>query len=327
MIKSESELRAFFDETLVADVKKANAAWQENRKNAGVLLLVAVGIYIIYRLFGQSMATWLNVCLWILLILLAVIGVATYIFRYEESRKIFVSTIAPKVIEWLPETSPDSRLKLFPEKIVDEGDYFAANVYPGGCYVNGKYLIEGVISKVRIRLGEVHGQTRFRNGVREDRNDFCGLVLKMSFHKNHQYHHYIIDSRRAKKGINCVKNNVIKVKNPQVVSTLENNDFNRSYTVFSENDTELRYLLSPALMEQLVNVRKKMNCIVNISLPGCFKDSSIHILMDGYTDILGAEKLKNIDFDSILTLYRKIVPVLHLVHYLNLDTRIWSKSF
>ncbi len=327
MIKSEDELRDFYNSTLAHRVEEVNATVKKNCRTACVFLLFSLGFYVSYWLWGDFFATWGTICIWALLLICAFLSLAYYWGRYEKCTQVFVQEIVPKIIEWLPRDKQNSKLKFYWKKTVDEGDYYAVNVYPGGAKIEGRYLIEGMLAKVPLRFGEVHKQIRYRNGNKEERSDFCGLVIKLSFNKIFHRHHYIIDKIRDKHGISCVKNNVIKVQNPKIINDWENVDFDRAFTVFSEDDTEARYLLSPTLMEQLVNIRRRLQCVTNVAFPGWRRDSAIHILLDGYTDILCLNNLKKVDFEAVLRMYRRIVPILYLVSYLDLEQRLWSKTF
>ncbi len=328
MIKSEEELRIFYDEVLAPKAAEANLKIGKNLKIAGIYLLIFLVATGIYYCFHSRMATLVNIFLWVIMLFCGFATLCVYVTRHSDTRDSFVKVIVPRLIAWLPRNPENSELTFYLSGIVDLNDYCSANVYPGGCRdIGGQYRIEGVLENVSLRFGEVHSQLRRVDGKVDTHYDFCGLVIKLSFNKNFNRRHYIIDKKREKEGIECVKNNGIEVKDPKIVKGLEDIEFNRRFTVFSEDETEARYLLSPSFMAKLVAVRNKLRCPVCATFPGWRRDSVIHILLSGYTDILDVKYFKKADFDAVLKTYRKIVPILHLVQYFDLDQRLWSKTF
>ena len=102
---------------------------------------------------------------------------------------------------------------------------------------------------------------------------------------------------------------------------LEDPNFSKHFNVFSEDDVEARYLLTPTFIEKFTKLKK----IMKASLVKCsFYDNSIMIAVTSDKDFFELGNLyKNVgDISTIKNFYDDISIILELIDYFNLDTRI-----
>lgn len=104
---------------------------------------------------------------------------------------------------------------------------------------------------------------------------------------------------------------------------LENQQFEKLFAVYSTNQTEARYILTPTMMEAMVNIQTKIGKKLYVSFVGnrvycgvCFNKSLFEprVLQSGVR-FADAEFMYNIF--SLIEL---------LIHQMNLNTRIWTKE-
>ena len=104
-------------------------------------------------------------------------------------------------------------------------------------------------------------------------------------------------------------------------SNLENNKFEDLYDVFGENEQEIRYLLTPKLMEKLVDLQIKSKNQINIS----FVNSKIFIAIPFSKKLFEPSKKSSIK-KTLKNHYQLLELVIGIVEELDLNTRIWTKK-
>ncbi|MDE7074733.1 MAG: DUF3137 domain-containing protein [Odoribacter sp.] len=134
---------------------------------------------------------------------------------------------------------------------------------------------------------------------------------------------FIADFNKDFRGETLVyRNSWIKFGRGQRVK-LENPNFEKQFDVFSTDQVEARYILTPNLMERLLELDARFPGKITVS----FRDSSVIIAIPDSTNhfeagiwkcLLKSNKLER-EFGTLVSLFR-------IVHDLNLNLRIWTKD-
>jgi ABC-type long-subunit fatty acid transport system fused permease/ATPase subunit len=116
--------------------------------------------------------------------------------------------------------------------------------------------------------------------------------------------------------------NSINHSDKEVVK-LEDPEFAKYFTVYSEDQVNARYILSTNLMRQLVNFKKKVRKNFYIS----FVEDMIYIAIE-YPDGLFEPNLYRsmLRFAPLREYFEAIQLILGLVEELNLDRQIWKAN-
>ena len=97
--------------------------------------------------------------------------------------------------------------------------------------------------------------------------------------------------------------------------TLEDIIFNRIYDVYSDDEVEARFLLNPAFMEKLSNL-KKLCCGRRVGV-SCFADNLIIMVeAPGGAFNLGSIFSTIMDKERIFEVYNEIITIVNLVEYM-----------
>lgn len=102
---------------------------------------------------------------------------------------------------------------------------------------------------------------------------------------------------------------------------LENKDFEDLYDVYGDDQQEIRYLLTPSLMEKLVDLQLKTKYNINIS----FVKSKIFIAIPFAEALFEANLFESIN-KTLKIHYQLLELVIGIVEELDLNTRIWTKK-
>lgn len=104
--------------------------------------------------------------------------------------------------------------------------------------------------------------------------------------------------------------------------TLENQDFNDAFTVYTTDIQQAFYILSPSLVENIINIQSFDNVSRNISIS--FIDNKMYI---AFEDIKFLDMDKTEDFKQQIDLfYNEINHLINIVEILELNNRIWTKQ-
>jgi hypothetical protein len=107
------------------------------------------------------------------------------------------------------------------------------------------------------------------------------------------------------------------------VVSLENVEFNSKFEVFSDDQVEARYIITPAFMEKLMHLDVELNANITVA----FMRSQIYIGIPVYKSLFVPDIFKPFtDYTYIQGYYNYLVLVTGIVNELNLNTRLWTKE-
>ena len=93
--------------------------------------------------------------------------------------------------------------------------------------------------------------------------------------------------------------------------------------MYSDDQVESRYILSPSLMERILSFKKQTKKSIQLS----FIDSRLYVTVP-YSKALFEPKLfgEMIDFSDVQEYHNDLGLVISIAETLNLNTRIWTKK-
>lgn len=104
---------------------------------------------------------------------------------------------------------------------------------------------------------------------------------------------------------------------------MENPDFEKVFDVFSTNQIEARYLITPSMMERMLKLDSNFKKGITIS----FRNSTILVAIPDSKNRFEADVWSSLSDMSILKSdFAVLQSLLEIVDELNLNTRIWSKE-
>jgi hypothetical protein len=104
---------------------------------------------------------------------------------------------------------------------------------------------------------------------------------------------------------------------------LEDPEFEKEFCVYSDDQVEARYILSPSLMKRIVDFKRKWNTKVYLS----FRHSKVYIAIKTNKNLFETRLFKSIvDYSFMEENMRYIILLTEIVEDLNLNTRIWTKK-
>lgn len=253
---------------------------------------------------------------------LIIVGAGLYFF-YHHHAKAYRETYKQKVILTMItaaglnydhnsriQQSEYEKSKLFLKKI---------NRYYGDDYVHG------VVGKTTIRFSEVFTQYEQGNDDKKTLETiFRGILFIADFNKTFIGETIVLPdvSERAFGSFGSFLQN-LNYDRPQLVK-LEDPEFEKNFVVYSTDQVEARYILSPALMQRILEFKTRTSARISLS----FIDSHVYIAIPINKNLFEAPSLfKSFDNYKQLSEYNGYVQMcVNIVELLDLNTRIWSKE-
>jgi len=188
-------------------------------------------------------------------------------------------------------------------------------------------LIRGTADKTAFWFAEVHAEykteTRTKNGTRTEWHTiFKGIIFVADFNKNFEAS-TVVRPKGVGDAIGAwFSKNIFSFGNSNLVQ-LENTLFDEIFVTYSRNQIEARYILTPAMMERILDLNKKCDETISIS----FIHSKMYIAFPLSHNYFEAPIHSSLLDPDLLTDDLSIVQFMQdIVQELDLNTRIWGKE-
>lgn len=289
---------------------------QDSRKSVLNLLAITFLTVVVVWIFGECLIT----CLFVAALFL-ILG-----FNFIQSNKNrLIGQFKQETIPILLESSLPG-FKYTNDSYVSESDFNSSRLFSQPDRYGGKDHFEGLYGKTSLHFSLVQAEERHETTTTEEDSNgntttrteeywvtiFQGLFFVADFNK-HFSGFTTVKSGRA--GIlSGLSSKLVKLEDPR---------FSQHFTVYSTDQVEVRYLLTPKMIERLIELQNRLGH-VDIS----FENSWINIAAGNFPynafEPNINEPLNNVD--HIKRTLDWIFHVVGIVEELDLNTRIWSKT-
>lgn len=220
----------------------------------------------------------------------------------------------------------DDSLQINPQSGISERDFIDSSLFS---QTPDRYktedLVHGKIDKTQIHFAEVHAEykteTQTKNGRKTEWHDiFKGIIFCADFNKNFSGLTIVRPKGFGGAFGKWISQNVLG--NKRIVE-LENVDFDKMFITESGDQVEARYILTPSLMEKLLELNAYANSTISVS----FIFSNVYIAFPLNHNYFEAPIFKSLLNADVLEKDLNILRLMrHVVEELDLNTRIWTKQ-
>jgi hypothetical protein len=279
---------------------------------AAIILLALLG-------FGENAAG-----LYVLLGLGALVPAILFFARQSGYRADYKREIVGGVVAGF-----SSDLRYQPTGRVSRGKFEAGRLFPSRIdRYSGEDHVSGHLGKTTFEFSELHAEyrttTRTKNGTHTQWHTvFKGLYFIADFNKEFRTHVVALpDNLTGLFGglgtmlqkMNFVRGKLVKLEDP---------DFEKAFVVYGEDDIETRYILTPALMRRMLDLRAKF--------PGrhhyAFIGSQVHLAVSSGKNFFEPRIFASaLDEAAVRLFYTDLALITGIVEDLDLNTRIWTKA-
>ncbi|NVK65038.1 MAG: DUF3137 domain-containing protein [Flavobacteriales bacterium] len=176
-------------------------------------------------------------------------------------------------------------------------------------------MFSGVHGKTKFRFCEAHAEEKRKNSKGGS-----------SYHTVFQGVYMIADFNKSLKGTTRVlqasDNFIKKLFNRKTQVSLDHPEFEEIFNTYSDDQIEARYILSPAMMERIVELQSRWDEDIRIS----FIRDHVFIAIHHKKNLFEANMKKEINADQVKRIYEEVEMCLSIIDLLDLNTRIWTKE-
>jgi len=265
-------------------------------------------------------------CLWVLFFCMLVPSIFTWQID-QEYRRFVTSILVPEFIKHF-NMQNDVELQYSMLSGISQSTFESCGLFRHPTQYKSTELIDGKIGKTQFQCARTLAQeTRQINNRRETVTIFRGLF-------------FIADANKTFKGTTFVVPDIVesvfghtghslqelfarhRFGRCELVS-LEDPNFERNFAIYSSDQIEARYLLTPLLMQQISALQSNWNCPIHIA----FIYGKIFMGIDTPQNWFEASSVfTSVSAEVIQSAHQKILMILSLVDQLGLNTRIWGRS-
>jgi len=280
---------AFFDKELAPEIEKLAQLrydlWSKAVNNSIWMIALVILAMLVGMFFMRAGPPV------IFLLIAAVAGSGVIIgINYSSQKKIYNASFKEQVIKKMM-YGIDDRLQFQPLLSISHNEYLLSQIFRNRVdSFDGEDLIEATIEKTKIKFSELHTEYKTETTNNKGRR---------------QTHWHTIF-----KGVFFV--------------AVDHPAFEKQFKVYAEDAVEAHYLLTPNLMERIVELKEKFNQAIYLS----FSHSKLNIAISNSLNLFEAPALwGKPDFLELVKTYHDYLHnCLEIVNDLNLNVRIWGKE-
>lgn len=290
-----------FDGVRVNILKKKKIAWT-------ILGILAI-ILIIFA--------WLNEIIQ-LLIAIPILAIITYGYIAMTKSKLaqeFKDEILTKQMDGIEEVNYQ------PKNAISVEEFWESKLFSNYSIdrYRGEDLFEGKNDKTTYKFSEIHAEEKHTTTDSKGRTQttwvtiFQGIMMIADFNK-----HIHSETRVVQEGESFFDNWFSKKTRVK----LESPKFEEMFNTYSQDQVEARYILTPAMMERIIDLQKSMNSRIRLS----FRGTKVYIAISNNYNYFEADIDKPINPAQVERIFNEIRHCIEIIDILDLNTRIWTKT-
>ena len=192
----------------------------------------------------------------------------------------------------------------------------------------GDDFVTGRIEKTDFQFSELHTQYKqVTYGAKGQRQEhwvtiFRGLFIHADFNKNFHGTTYVLPDT-AERLLGTFGQSLQKLSSRGELVKLENPEFERRFVVYSSDQVESRYILTPVIMEAMIDLSNRFGEDIYFSFVG----SRVYVANSINEALFEPNIMRSgVNFNDVKQMFDLFGLITALVQELSLNTRIWSKE-
>ncbi len=266
-----------------------------------------IGIIITVWTGGNSLWFFVSLILGIIILIGCIHGQSKELSRYY--KKDIIATLISSLCE---------NSSFMPDRGISEQQFMGCGLFhTSPDRYSSEDMITGQVGKTAFACSEIVAEEkRVTTNSKGQRSEHWVDIFKGFF--------FIADFQKDFHGQTVVyRNSWLKLNFRNQRVKLENPEFEKKFDVYSTDQIEARYLLTPGMMEKLLELDRKFPGKITLS----FYNSNVIIAIPDNTDHFEASiwssQLRN---NSLKQEYDTLSALIGIIDDLNLNVRIWTKE-
>ncbi len=318
---SRQSFQNFFERNISKDLSSIEKKIKEYKQKY-ILFSVIISILLTIPIYA-FLYQYYSITLISLLLVLFIFAVSLKIAQIpEELRLEYKRAVIQKIIKKIDSDFQFNAHKSVPRHEVIRSKLISTNMTD----LMGEDHISGKVDKTAFYMSEIKAmyiQRREGDATEWKETLFNGIFFVADFHKNFNQQTFILPKKTP--GVfRPVANKLgnLNFITPPLVK-LENTQFEKLFSVHCKDQTEARYLLSSAMIENILNIQKKFKKRISVS----FVHSKVCIaipLTKNWLEPLFWKTSAN--YRQLEDYHDTLNKIIDIIHDMNLNRRIWTKE-
>jgi len=261
-----------------------------------------------------------------ILILGIVLAISAYVGMMHGVKLKYKKLVVPSLLKDI-----DPGLAYNPGGCIPKEDFRRAKLFSNTISTyTGEDLVFGTYKGIPVRFSELKVQEKHGTGKNTTYHTFFqGVFLIADFNKDFKYSHWVLpDSAEAAFG-QIVGNFLQKINLPGRghMTRMEDPAFEKKFVVYTENDVEARYILSPKLMRTMLALSERFRKGAS-RIAFAFMNSNVYIAIpiEGGRDLFEMPSHGELGEESARRNQEELKEILSVFDVMELDLRLWSKD-
>ena len=195
---------------------------------------------------------------------------------------------------------------------------------------HGEDLVCGSYKGIPVRFSELKVQEKHSDGKNTSYHTFFdGVFMIADFNKDFKYSHWVLpDSAEAAFG-QVVGNFLQKLHLPGRghMTRMEDPAFEKKFVVYTEDDVEARYILTPKLMHTMLKLSERFRKGAS-RIGFAFMNSNVYVAIpiEGGRDLFEMPSHGDMGGETARRTQEELKDILSVFDVMELDLRLWSKD-
>lgn len=192
----------------------------------------------------------------------------------------------------------------------------------------GDDMVKGVMEKTEFEFSELHTEYKTYTTVNGKTQEewhtiFKGLFAHADFNKKIKGRTFVFPDSAEKMFGKWGQNLQGDNSRGQLIK-MENQEFEKLFVVHGSDQVESRYILTPTMMEAMVNIKKKY---AKRDMHFSFIGSRVYVALSFNKDLFEPRILKSgVRFEDMEQMNVQFSLIQTIIRDMNLNTRIWTKD-
>ena len=311
---------------LIAGLNESLAALRElrdaTRKKALTIAAVIIGATLLLSLGALAVS---GDFLAFVLVSGIILAVAVYTGMMRGVRLKYKKLVIPAMLKEL-----DPGLAYNPDGYIPKEEFRRSKIFSQSIdSYHGEDLVCGSYKGIPVRFSELKVQEKHSDGKNTSYHTFFdGVFMIADFNKDFKYSHWVLpDSAEAAFG-QLVGNFLQKLSLPGRghMTRMEDPAFEKKFVVYTENDVEARYILTPKLMRTMLKLSERFRKGAS-RIAFAFMDSNVYIAIpiEGGRDLFEMPSRGDLGEETARKTMEELKDILSVFDVMELDLRLWSK--
>ncbi|MBI3137708.1 MAG: DUF3137 domain-containing protein [Sphingobacteriales bacterium] len=312
----EKEFNTFYEKELESLLVPLEAERKKIKKQ-GVTGFIFLGVAAVFFIFAVTETGTPAVVAAVAAFVTAIVFFVLFGLRKNKFTRNFKGIIVNRVIQFI-----DPSLKYNPRLSISKEDYMSSGLFVErpDRYTGDDY-IEGMHGKTVFCFSELHTERQ----VNTDKSShwetiFKGLFFIADFNKHFSGRTYVW--REGRPQVNFLTRIFSSFASGLEKVKLESVEFEKRFTVYSSDQVEARYILTPSFMERVVRLQDRMGEEVSLS----FVNTNIYVAIPIREALFEPSVFSANDFSRVEDFRTTLQIVYDIIDELKLNQRLWTKE-